>query len=94
MSCIFQSKLVFQKQPIRFFCKRSIFQITDNSDKSEILLGFSKNYNNNNELKNHQRGSLFQVYCPRLKLKDQALHRRSPRTMPEFQSTFLQNTSF
>ena len=52
MGCIFQNKLVSQKQPSKAFYKTSIFQITDNS--KEVIWDFSKdsqkkNYNNNNE---------------------------------------------
>ena len=53
MGCIFQNKLVSQKQPSKAFAfhKINIFQITDNSqeviwDSSKIL---KKNFNNNNE---------------------------------------------
>ena len=75
MGCMFQNKLVSQKQPSKAFHKISIFQITDNSqgviwDSSKIL---NKNYNNNEKRKKIIRGG--------------ALHRISPRIMSEFQTT-------
>ena len=62
MGCMFQSKLVSQKQPLKAFHKISIFQITDNSqgfiwDSSKILKKTVKIIMKKEEKKNHQKGS-------------------------------------
>ena len=83
MGCIFQNKLVSQKQSSKSFHQISIFQVIDNSqeviwDSSKILK--SSNNNNNEKRKKLLNGGGEGVG---------GLHRVFPTIMSDFQSTFL-----
>ena len=88
---IFQNKLVFQKQPSRVILqnkhtqnhrvfRRGYLKFLQNSQKTIIII----------MKKNHQRGRSFQVYCPRLKLKDKAFYKHSPRINQNFRVPFYE----
>ena len=87
MGCIFQNKLVSQKQSSKSFHQISIFQVIDNSqeviwDSSKIL----KSSNNNN---NEKRKKLLNGGGGWGGWGWGGLHRVFPRIMSDFQSTFL-----
>ena len=86
MGCIFQNKLVSQKQSSKSFHQISIFQVIDNSqeviwDSSKILKS-SNNNNNEKRKKLLNGGGVGGVGVG-------GLHRVFPRIMSDFQSTFL-----